>query len=468
MRKCLHCLKEYPDHMAFCPECGKALSEVVKVQERFCPKCGMKNKQGALFCENCGSSLTKEQTAGAVGNPGGMPVTGAGNPGGMPVTEAGNPGGMPMSGAAGNFGGMPVTGTNSNPAGNSTEKSRQSTSKIPLAVGLAVFLVIAGAAGLTGFFLMRSSNSDHTAVVKEVTSEAGEEGVTSGAEGEGTGNDEGMAAEPAPEETPEATPEETPEATPEPTPEETPEATQEPVDEYQDYYDEMGARFGKYIVTTAEAAKIDTYSNMLRDALTQKDAAMCRTVKKNLDKLEKQLIKSSKKKLSALKKTIQSWEKKSASKTVKKSAVYKKLKQSAGKLEQTGDYAAAKSKYSECLKRLKSAKEKKSSKNDNRSTDYYKPLRKDDETHRMLMMNYLTREDVAKLNSEEVRYYVNTIFAILDYRFTNPDIRKFFEYQSWYQGGSTGNQEEIIERLRSADYYGTPLSENFNLLRNAR
>ena len=107
MRKCLHCLKEYSDHMAFCPECGKALSEVVNVQERFCPKCGMKNKQGVRFCENCGTPLAKAQGVETTGTPGVMPVTGT----------HGAQGVMPVTGAPGAQGAMPVTGIDSNRAG---------------------------------------------------------------------------------------------------------------------------------------------------------------------------------------------------------------------------------------------------------------------------------------------------------------------------------------------------------------
>lgn len=428
MRKCLHCLKDYPDHMSFCPECGKALSEIVMIKEKFCPNCGIKNKPEVLFCENCGFSLEKRE--GTDGNRK------------EPVSQNGTVSSeMGMNQDAAAFSQVMMTSDNGD------GKKTQKASKIPMVVGLSVLVVIAGIAAFVGVFVVKRPSSENTAVVNEVTSER-EESASA---------EKNELADTMP----------TPSPTPEPTVEPTPEVTQEPVDEFRKYYEELDIRFGRYIITTADAAKIDTYSNMLQDALTQKDAAMCRTVKKNLDKLERRLEKSSKKKLAAIKKDVQSWEKKASSKKVKKSTVYKKIKQNAKKFERTGNYADARSKYLECIGQLKAAKEKDKDKKEKRSANFYKPLRKDNDTYKLLIHYNLSREDVAKLSSEEIRYYVNTIFAVVGYQFSNPDIRDFFKHQSWYDGGFTGNQQKIIELLDASDgYKGTPLSNNFHLLHN--
>ncbi|MBR1740776.1 MAG: YARHG domain-containing protein [Lachnospiraceae bacterium] len=322
------------------------------------------------------------------------------------------------------------------------DKSKKS--KMPLVVGLIAFLVIAGAAVLAGVFLAKRPNSENDTVAKEATSAR-----------------ETLA--------PQITIGETEEPSERPTNEPTPEVTTEPVDVYQVYYDGMEKRFRKYIVDTAEASRIDMYSNMLKDALTQKDAAMCSAVKKNLDKLERKLLKSSKKKTAEIKKQLSSWEKKDSSAETKKSTGYQKAKSRAKRLEKKGMFADARSQYLECIKMLKDAKAAASKKLANRSTEYYKPVWKDDDTCELLSNYNLSKSDVARLSYEEIRYYVNTIFAVAGYKFKSKEIQEFFEYQSWYGGGVTSRQQDIIDLLNSPDAYkGTPLSDNFKLLQKGR
>ena len=277
-------------------------------------------------------------------------------------------------------------------------------------------------------------------------------------------SDKGISLQESDEKT---TEEPEPEKTAEPEPESEPAG--ESVDTYQKYYDGLDARFANYIMGNTTATKVDTYSNMLKDALTQKDASMCKTVKENLDKMEKQLKDSSRKKIASTKKQLSSLEKKSSSKKVKKSASYKKIKKSAQKYEKGGKFVKAQTQYTKCIDKLKKAKKNSSKTKSNESTEYYKPVYTDDTTYFNLSNYDLSKSEVAAMDSEQIRYCINTIFAYAGYRFTKDYIQEFFEYQSWYDGGFTNDQQDIIDLFNDPDgFKGTPLAHNYNLLKNSR
>lgn len=250
-----------------------------------------------------------------------------------------------------------------------------------------------------------------------------------------------------------------------------PEKTEKSVDSYQTYYDKLNQRFRKYIASSEDTGKIDTYSSMLKDAITQKDAAMCEAVKKNLDELEEQLKKDSEQFLASVKKKLAAWEQKQTSERVKQSEVYLQGKAKGEQWERSKNYAKARIQYLWCMSQLKIAKRNaerwKEASSD--PTAYYQPVYTDDATYYQLSHNELSGEDIEQMDSEEIRYCMNTIFAIAGYHFSTDYIQAFFEYQSWYDGGVTGSQQEIIQKIRSSGgYAGTALEHNYEMLLGKR
>lgn len=322
------------------------------------------------------------------------------------------------------------------------QKQEKHKLKMPTVIGIYVFALIIVIAAVVGVFWPGRSNTspDTDTVVKEA------------------GTDTKVSL-----------PKQSEEPVPEVTAEPTPEVTAEPVDQYQEYYDGLDQKFRNYIMTSLATTKIDTYSSMLKDAITQKDASMCRTVQAHLEKLEEQLKTHSRQKINALKKQVVSWERKSSSKKTVKTAAYQKVKEKAEQFFKAGYYSDAKIQYSDCINRLKAAKEKASKKKISESTSFYKPVYTDNNTYYRLSNYYLSKSDVANMSSEEIRYGINTIFAYVGYRFSKSYIQSFFNYQSWYGGGWTGSQQDIINELKASGAYAdTPLSYNYELLKNAR
>ena len=73
-----------------------------------------------------------------------------------------------------------------------------------------------------------------------------------------------------------------------------------------------------------------------------------------------------------------------------------------------------------------------SDEDDEDDDDEFGPGDKDNYTYDLVTTTWLENSDIRDLTGEQKQYYVNTLFAAYGYRFQNPDLQRYFEYQDWY------------------------------------
>ena len=78
------------------------------------------------------------------------------------------------------------------------------------------------------------------------------------------------------------------------------------------------------------------------------------------------------------------------------------------------------------------------------------PSDHDNQTYLLVTEEKLTSSYVSGLNSQEKRFYVNTLYAAYGYRFSNKQIQEFFDSQEWYNPDTdvkVGDQDSISRKF---------------------